>query len=69
MASLSHGIPLSKGLLHKRIFLSRKDCGMTSSKKKFDRNIYMEASARVMTMGTFILQVMQRRERGRPRRI
>ena len=63
MASPNHGLPLSKGSLTKKIFLIGRGYGMTSSKRRFERNLYMEANRRVIMSRTFLLLVMQRRAR------
>lgn len=69
MVSLSHGVSLSKELWHKSIFLTGKDYGMISSKKRLERRLCMRANRRVMMRRTLLLQVMQGRENGRPSRI
>ena len=48
MASLSHGHPSSKGLLHETNSLTRRDHGMTSSKRRFRGSLYLEANERMM---------------------
>ena len=52
--------PFVKGIIAQESIPNRRSCGMTSSKRRFKKNFYMEANKRVMIRRTFLLLVMQR---------